>query len=284
MPLCGMAKTSAPVAQVNLGIKSASDAQSDPFHRILLVGATGSGKTSQIWTLPGRKLVYVFDPNTMQTLHGCPDCDIIEFLPDFLDMDATLKGFNKGAKSDKPSSDVEPLLYHRFVDNLNAIVEGDVYKEYDWLCFDSLTFVSKAVMDRQLYINNRYGGIEDIADYRVVGSKLADVFNSISGLSINTFATGHLSTFQDDKTKKISTQIWLPGKARNILPLTHTNVWLAQAGEAPGTFEIQTTPEAKGLQEIRTSIKGLKPYEDVTIKDFSKAGSQGIGRILAKGR
>lgn len=278
-----MAKTSAPAA-VDLGIRSASEVDISPFHQILLVGPTGSGKTAQIWTLPGRKLVYVFDPNTMTTLQGCPDCDFVEFLPDFLDIDATLKGFNKGAKSDKPSHAVEPTLYLRFVDHLNAVVEQEVFKNYDWLCFDSLTFVSKAVMDRQLYINGRFGGIEDIADYRVVGSKLADVFSSVNGLPINIFSTGHLSVFQDDKTNKIVTQIWLPGKARNILPLTHSNVWLACSGEKPGTFEIQTVPEQKGLQEIRTSLKGLDPYEDVTIKDFTKAGQYGVGRLLTKAK
>lgn len=278
-----MAKTSAPTA-ADLGIRSAAEADVASYHQILLVGPTGSGKTSQIWTLPGRKLVYVFDPNTMTTLKGCPDCDFVEFLPDILDMDATLKGFNKGAKSDKPSKAVEPTLYLRFVEHLNSVVEHDVYRSYDWLVFDSLTFISKAVMDRQLYINGRFGGIEDIADYRVVGSKLADVFSSINGLAINIFSTGHLSVFQDDKTNKIVTQIWLPGKARNILPLTHSNVWLACAGEKPGTFEIQTVPEAKGLQEIRTSLKGLEPYEDVTIKDFNKAGQFGVGRLLSKAK
>ena len=277
-----MAKTSAPPSAADLGIRSASEADISPYHQILLVGPTGSGKSAQIWTLPGKKLVFVFDPNTMTTLQGCPDCDVLEFLPDFLDIDATLKGFNKGAKDDKPKQHKEPLLYLRFVDTLNQIVEQEIYKSYQWLVFDSLTFVSKAVMDRQLYINNRFGGIEDIADYRVVGSKLADVFSSVNGLPINIFSTGHLSVFQDDKTNKIVTQIWLPGKARNILPLTHSNVWLACAGEKPGMYEIQTVPEQKGLQEIRTSLKGLQAYEDVTIKDFKNATKFGIGALLKK--
>lgn len=263
-------------------IRSAADAELSPLQRILLVGPTGSGKTSQIWTLPGRKFVYIFDPNSLATLKGCPDLDYVEFLPEFTEMDATLKGFNKGAKSDRPKVAKEPTLYNRWVEHINEMVDEGGLVGYDWLVFDSGTFIAKAIMDRQLYINGRYGDIEDLGDFRVVGSKMADVFNSISGLPINILTTGHLQTYEDDKTKKIVTQIYLPGKARNILPLSHTNVWEAQAGEAAGTWEIKTVPERKGLQDIRSGISGLKPVEDVTIKDFRNATAYGIGRLLAR--
>ncbi|HEY7507004.1 MAG TPA: AAA family ATPase [Nitrososphaera sp.] len=261
--------------------RSAADADYSATQRIMLVGPTGSGKTAQIWTLPGKKFAYVFDPNTMATLKGCPDCDVVELLPDILELDSTLKGFNKGAKSDAPASKKEPTLYLRWLAHFNAFVEGEI-KEYDWVIFDSLTFLAKSVMDRQLYINNRYGDIEDLGDYRVVGSKLSDVFNSISGLHTNIFATGHLTQYQDDKTKKIVTQIMLPGKARNMLPLSHTNVWEAYVED--GKYMIRTVPDSRGLQEIRSSIKGLKSDEDVTIKSFKNAQEYGIGKLLKGAR
>jgi hypothetical protein len=261
--------------------RSAADADVPAYERFLVVGPTGSGKSGLIWTLPGRKFVYVFDPNTMPTIRGCPDCDIVEFYPDILELDSTLKGFNKGAKSDKPSTSKEPTLYMRWVQHFNRFVDNDL-KQYDWLVFDSLTFLAKSVMDRQLYINNRYGDIEDLGDYRVVGSKLSDVFNSISGLPINILCTGHLTVYQDDKTKKIVTQIMLPGKARNMLPLSHTNVLHAFSDE--GKYFVRTVPDERGLKEIRSSIKGLKPEEDVTIKDFKHATDYGIGKLLKGAR
>jgi len=250
----------------------------------MLVGPTGSGKSSQIWTLPGRKFVYVFDPNTMATISGC-DTDYVEFLPEFTEMDATLKGFNKGAKSDKPSGKAkEPTLYMRWVDHINDFEANKAFEKYDWLVFDSMTFVAKTLMDRQLYINNRYGDIEELGDYRVVGSKLADVFGTISSLPINIYSTGHIQTYEDDKTKKVVTQIMLPGKGRTMLPLSHTDTWEARAGDKAGTYEVKTVPEARGLQEIRSSMKGLKPVEDVTIKDFSKAENFGIGALIARSK
>lgn len=263
---------------------NAKDATTQSFQRILLVGPTGSGKTAQIWTLPGRKFAYLFDPNALPTLQGL-DIEFEQFLPDFLEVDATLKGFNKGARDDKLSSKREPTVYIRWIEDINQKAESGFFNDFDWLCIDSLTFVAKAVMDRQLYINQRYGSIEDLGDYRVVGSKLSDVFSTLASLPINLFATGHLSSFQDEKTKKVTVQLQLPGKARNVLPLVFTNTWLAQTaeGEKGLRYEVRTVPEPRGLQDIRTSLRGLSPIEDVTIPSFDeKATGFGIGRLLSK--
>ena len=119
-----------------------------------------------------------------------------------------------------------------------------------------------------------------------MGSKLTDVFSSLSGLGISLYATGHMQEFQDDKTKKIVTQIYLPGKARTMIPLTNTNVWMAMSeeGQRGQEYKIRTVPDRRGLQDIRTSLKGLSPVEDVTIKNFSRATDYGIGALLKKGK
>jgi len=271
---------------------NAKDAALSTQERILVAGKTGTGKTAQIWTLPGRKFAYIFDPNSMSTLRGC-NVDYEEFYPDFLEMDATLKGFNKDPKTnkqfvgDKPKKKLEPHVYMKWIDNINEKVEQGFFKNYDWLILDSLTFLSKSVMDRQLFINNRYGDIEELGDYRVVGSKMADVFGSISSLPISLYCTSHFTTFQDEKTKKIETQLMLPGKARNILPLMFTNVWLAQTAEGEKgqvKYEIRTRPDPRGLQDVRSSIQGLQTIEDVTIRGFGDLASGGIGALLARAK
>lgn len=268
-------------------MKNAKDASALTNQRILLVGRTGSGKTSQIWTLPGRKFAYFFDPNSLASIRGC-DLDYEEFYPEPLETDATLKGFNKGARSDKPSSKLEPTLYLRWGQDLTDKVESGFFKDYDWLIFDSLTFLSRAVMARNMWINGRYGGVEELADYRIVGSKMSEVFTSITSLNLNILSTGHIDTFQDENTKKIETKIKLPGSARDILPLVHTNIWLAfPETEGKGDkenvrYKVRTVPESRGLQDIRTSLRGLSPIEDVTIEDFDNPTKSGIGALLAK--
>lgn len=267
-------------------MKSASDISEVSGYRFLIVGRTGSGKTSQIWSLPGRKFAYLFDPNSIRSLAGCPNLDYEEFYPDILELDATLKGFNKNSKDDvMKGSKREPTVYNRWVDDINEKVEKNLLDGYQWLCFDSVTFLVASAMARQAFINNRYGSIEELGDYRVVGSKIATVFQSIAALPINLYCTGHISTYQDDKTAKIETQLRLPGSARDLLPLLFTEVMEARFREGKGgegIYEVRTKPDPRGLQDIRTTIPNLSTYEDVTIKDFGHAAEYGIGALLSR--
>jgi GTPase SAR1 family protein len=260
---------------------NAREARINPKHRILVAGPTGSGKSTQIWSLPGKKFAYVFDPNTIPTIRGC-DVDYEEFFPEVQEMDLTLKGFNRGSKSDKPRRPREPTVYNDFCENFNDKWDAKFFDNYDWLILDSVTFLSRACMDRTLYLNGRFGDLEDISDYRVVGSKLTDVFNSITSLPCHVYCTGHINVYQSDKTKKVTTEIWLPGKARNILPLMMTNVWLSKCEENSDgelRYYVRTKPEPRGLLDIRTCIPNLDTEEDVTL-DLRKPGSGGIGALL----
>lgn len=255
-------------------------------HRLLVVGQTGSGKSTQIRTLPGRKFAYVFDPNTMPSIRGA-DVDYEEFFPEFLEMDTSLKGFNKGAKSDRPRKPKEPTVYLDWSDNVTEKAEKGFFANYDWLIIDSITFLSKAAMDRTLYLNGRYGDLEDRSDYRVVGSKLTNLFNAISGMPINVYCTGHVRSFQDEKTQKIMVQVALPGSSREILPLMFTNVWQSKAVEDEDgniRYKVRTKPEPRGFQDIRSCIQDLETEEDVTLKNLEKVvpGESGIGAILRR--
>ena len=264
---------------------NAKEASLSVKHRIMLVGPTGSGKTAQLWTLPGKKFVYVFDPNTLPTIRGC-DIDYELFVPTLDEVDWSLKGFNKGSKSDKPKRRVEPTVYDDFCANFNEKYDDGFFERYDWVGFDSVTFMHRACMDRTLYLNGRFGDVEDISDYRVVGSKLTDVFNSITSLPCHIFATGHTNVYTNDKTKKVTTEIYLPGKARNIVPLMMSNVWFTKVEEVDGRLRyfVRTKPDPRGLVDIRCCFNNLEAEEDVTIDSFSKLepGKGGLGALLAR--
>lgn len=274
------------------------DAKLSPFKRILAVGGTGTGKTTQMWTLPGKKFLYQFDPNTMASIKGIavqlgiepPDIEYEAFEPDILSLDGTLKGFRKEAKDDnltminRDKKEAEPTVYLDFLEDINSRVEDGYFlkNDFKWLCFDSLTFLNKATMARNLFINDHYGFIEDLADYRVVGSKISEVFTSLMSLPLNIYMTAHFDSFQDDKTKKIETKISAHGNSRKMLPLIFTEIFQTEREEYKGKMEytIRTRPDSRGLQDLRTSILGLEELEDVTINDFSRASEYGIGAIL----
>jgi len=257
---------------------------------IFVAGPGGSGKTTQIWTLPGKKFAYLFDPNAKKSLEGL-DLDYEMFLPDMFELDFTIKGFSKQARQDdKPiRANIEPTMYMRWVDDLNKREKSGFFDLFDWVCIDSVTFLGRGLMDRNLFINNRLGKEEEIADYKIVGGKLSSIFRTITGgLGKNLYCTGHLQTYQDDKTKRIETQLFLPGSARVLLPLLFDNVLLAGTTQPEDKdevlYDIRTTPDNRGLKNIRCSIPDLNTFEDVTIKDFNRPEEYGIGAILERAK
>lgn len=267
------------------------DAAVSPYKRILAVGRTGSGKSTQMWTLQGKKFLYNFDPNTMASIKGIadelgiepPDIEFEEFTPDLLELDATLKKFNKDGKDDPAGKEYkgrEPTAYNDFLSDINDRVEKGFFKDFNWICFDSLTFITKSVMARNMFINAKTGEMEDRSDYRIVGNKITEIFSSIASLPINIFMTAHLQIFQDEKTQKIETLLQAPGQSRNMLPLIFTDIW--QCSKQDTSYVIRTRPDPRGLQDVRCSIQGLEELEDVTIGDFAKAEQYGIGAILAE--
>jgi len=263
---------------------NAKDADIPVSQRIILAGPTGSGKTCQIWTLPGKKFAYIFDPNSLGTLRGW-DLEYETFYPDFDELDTMLRGFNKGSKSDRPQKVKEPTLYLRWAEDLNNRVDSGLLMNYDWVIFDSMTFIVRCIMARQLYINNRYGGIEDIADYRVVGSKIGEVFGNLAMSPANVFATAHINAYQDDKTKKIETELFLPGQSRKMMPLIFRNIWMTQVSEAEKgiKYEVRTRPEPRGFKDIRCDLPDLDIIEDVTIRSFGPESIRyGVGALLAR--
>lgn len=254
--------------------------------RILLLGRPGSGKSAQMWTLPGRKFLYLFDPNTKATIgkhkdRAGLDIEYEEFLPDITELDASIKGFNKGSKSDKlRGPQREPTTYVRWVEHLNEQGEKGFFNDFDWLCIDGLTHLNRAAMARTLYINGRYGDIEDLSDYRVTGNKLTDVFHSVCSTDRNIYMTGHIDTYQDDKTKTIETLIRSHGSSRGALPTIFTDVWLAERGDGD-KYTARTKPASRGLKDIRCSIPNVPEIADITIPDFPSSRG-GIGALLAK--
>src|SRR3990167_8683448 len=131
---------------------NARDPGTDIPKRILLLGDTGSGKTSQITTLPGKRYVYVFDSNALNTLKG-HDVDYDEYLPTHIS--SAVASLAKG-KAD-PRSTTSSDVYARFEREFDERVGAGFFDQYDWLCFDSATTLLDLIMDRVLSINGRFG-------------------------------------------------------------------------------------------------------------------------------
>ena len=256
---------------------NALDAHAIAQHRILALGDTGSGKTSQILTLPGKKFCYLFDGNALLSLRGY-DVDYQEVLPSTISAAASSLSKGKGDKRSTVASDV----FQAFEQEFDQRLQDNFFDPYDWICFDSSTTLLDLIMDRVLTINGRFGQWPQMDDYGPQMMAFTNICRTVTGLGKGIYMTGHLETKQDQVTQKITNRPMMTGRLIAKIPLLFSDVIYCDSAlddKGKVNYRIQTVPSGIN-RNIRCSIKGLDTFEDVTI-DFSKDPvGQGLGGIL----
>jgi len=251
--------------------------------KFLLVGPTGSGKTSQFMTLPGKKFLYIFDPNALNTIKG-QDIDYELFTPDILNMN--IHSLSKGVKDRKGTPD-EPTTYPDWELDFEKKIRDGFFDKYAALGFDSFTTFADIVMDRVQYLNGRLGKQPEQADWAAQISTIANVIRTATSLDLIFFATAHEELKQDEYTKKVVSQIVLPGKLRIKLPLLFSEIYHTEA-EPPGAdtegkanYWIQTVTDRQ--KTLARCTLNLPPRVNVTIEDRAHPEKYGLGKILNQG-
>ena len=261
---------------------NAKDARGNTAHRILLLGDTGGGKTTQFLTIPGRKFAYLFDANALLSLQGY-DVEYEEFLPDRLNL--SVKSLKKdaggGQKGDKTTNFKNDLYVEWEKDFQDRITKG-FFDDYDVIGFDSATTLLDLIMDRVLTINERSGQWPQQDDYGPQMMIFTNICRTLVSLGKTVVMTGHLEMKKDELVGRIFRQPMMTGRLRTKIPLLFSDIFICEAesdGRSDIKYRIQTTPD-RITTTVRTSFKGLKPVEDVTI-DFKKPlEGQGIGRLI----
>lgn len=258
---------------------NARDAIISSKHRILMLGNTGNGKTTQILTLPGKKYVHIFDQNALLSLRG-HDVDYDEYMPDPVGMAAS--SMSTKVTSDK-SKAAPSTAYKLFEEQFNERMTNGFFDQYDWVCFDGATTLLDLIMDRVLSINGRYGTWPHQDDHGPVMIAFTNICRNLTAMGKSVYMTGHLETRQDQVTKKIETRPMMTGRLVVKIPLLFSDIFVAKTSQdanGKSSYLIQTVPDDT-VQVVRCSIKGLSPVENVSI-DFSKQPieGQGLGGIL----
>lgn len=262
---------------------NAKDAKIPEIRRILTLGNTGNGKTSQFCTLPGRKFAYLFDPNALATLRGQDiDYEEIATAPATFDV----KSLSKDNKSPSVMAAPNHTIYVDWEKDVEKKLASGFFNSYDWLALDSATTLLNLQMDRILTINGRAGQFPLQDDWGPQMVAFSNVISTFIGRRINLYITGHLKTDKDELTQRIVQLPLMTGQLREKIPLLFTDVFVMQAiedGRGNVKYTMRTVPNQRETP-IRTAFRGLHPIEDVTIDWKKQVEGQGLGGILLKER
>lgn len=257
---------------------NAKDAHAKGRHCFLVLGDTGGGKTSQFLTLPGRKFAYLFDPNAIMSLQG-HDVDYEEFLPDRLNLNVTPLSSSK--QGDKVTSH-KNIMFQEWQSDFEAKVNDGFFDGIDNIALDSATTFLDLIMDRQLTLNGRAGQWPQQDDYGPQMQVFTNVVRTLTSMGKTIYMTGHLEYKQEELSKRIFRQPLMTGRLRTKIPLLFSDIFIAEAsndGKGNIKHTLQTVPD-KITTTVRTSFKGLEPFEDVTIDWNKDPQEQGLGLLL----
>lgn len=260
---------------------NAKDQRTLMHNKILMLGDTGSGKTTQFLSLKGKKFAYLFDSNAILSLKG-HDIEYEEFMPD--NLSHKLVSLTKGKGETTAAQKVTGAeVYRAWEEDFEAKMQSGFFKDYKWVMFDSLTTFSDMVMDGILAINGRGGQWPQQDDYGPQMLVIRNVVRTVTSMGCGVYFTGHEEIVKDKVTSTIYRQPVFTGKLRQKLPLLFSEIFHCEAQPDPKTgkthYQIQTQKDRKSMT-IRTSIKGLSPFEDVTLDFTRPLEGQGLGGLI----
>lgn len=246
----------------------------------LIVGPAGSGKTSLFATIPGKKFVYVFDPNAVRTLEGL-DIEYEEFLADELDLSIITM---KGGTRDTATKTFNPETYQRFKEDFEQRVDDHFFDDFAAVAFDGLTGLEAIAMDRMQFLNGRFGKVPEMTDNVATREVMSKVIRMVTNLPCITYLHCHVDYDKDETTGKMMNQMAVIGKLKRQLPMNCSEIW--QAYSEPDDkdnprFYVQTVSD-RYSPWIRTSrrLSFVDSHVEVTIGDWTKADEYGLGPIL----
>jgi len=196
-------------------IREANPHKEEDKVNFLILGEGGAGKTFSIKTARAPIYVFSFDPQGLL----CID--------DFIKQENKLIP-DERYQYENPKNPFAYLAYDRQIDFL--IREG-FFLEIGTCVIDSLTFLSRAMMN---YILNKNGQkTERIQDYKLLVRLIRDEMMRLTALPCNVILTGHLTWLLDKDGATVRSQIMTGGSGKIEVPLVFTENYTIITKERP---------------------------------------------------
>ena len=248
-------------------------------HRFFVYGDMGSGKTTQILTLPRPTFAYVFDPNSLLTLRG-HDIDFAQFLPSDLTLDVvSLKKGEGGAHKRGPKVMSKRVTAY---EDWERDFSSRKFDKYNSIAIDSATTFLDLIMDYVLQINGRPGQWPEQDDYGPQMVAFTNAIRTFASMGKTVLCTGHYETWQDRKTQRTFYQLMMTGRLRTKIPLLFSDVFFCEGAVTEKNEPLYTiaTTKDKHIPAARCSFRDLDPIVDVTLNMDEDLESQGLGGLL----
>lgn len=253
----------------------------------MLWGQTGTGKTTQFLTLPGKKFAYLFDPAALEAIRGF-DIEYEEFIGDEVNLNPTSMGAgpSKGPRTAPIVPVVRPTQYDEWTKHFESSLASGYFDQFDAILFDSLTTFSTLAMNRQLWINERKGNAPHRDDYipqmGSVHGALQKLTGKLKKLGKQVIVTGHEQVKENEAIGITQISLLVTGSLREQIPLLFSDVYQCTADG--GKFFIRTMKTSR-FPAIRSSFRAVTskklPQVDVTIEDWNYPEKFGLGALLA---
>ncbi len=268
-------------------IKNAGDTTTPTYHKIMVVGQAGGGKSKLATTLPGKTFAWVFDPSAESAYAGCPWVDYSKYSLDLLDLTPYSLTKATNERIQKVATVAPPKAYLEYAKDFNQAWSDKLYDSYDNIVLDSYTTFQDAAMDAVMFNNGRFGKVPQQDDYPAQMALAMRNLRSLCSLEKNIYIIFHDTMEQDATTKKMLFIPLITGKNKTRIPNLFNHLIRCsaeqeknlQTGKMESVYKIQTAPD-RYVPGIRTAFTGLDPMHDVTIRDFSKAQEYGLGKII----
>lgn len=221
--------------------------------KLLLVGASGAGKTVFACSGPGRTYVFDFD-NKLSSAASYYQHKNPEQMRNIEYDQFTLNKTNA-----KPYLDFKAKL-----DVLEKMASVGKF-EFDTVVLDSTTLYSEALMAHVISTNpgvkRAFSNVPALQDYLVSGTFFKEDMNRLLSLPCNVICTAHSSVVIDPTTDKARNTILLTGKIAEHLPRIFTEVfWAFVKQEAPkspteeGVIKHVALTRSNGAYTCRTQL------------------------------
>ena len=270
-------------------INNAADTQISKFHKFMIVGQAGSGKSKLATTLPGRTFAWVFDPSAETAYAGCDWIDYSSYKLDLLDLTPYSLSKEANARVQKIGVAQAPTAYTDFAKDFNEAWSTKLYDSYDNIILDSATSFQDAAMDAVLWNNKRFGKVPQQDDYPAQMALFLRNMRSLTSLEKNIYVIFHDTLEQDGATKKMTYIPIITGKNRAKVPNLFNHLLRCSAKQERNNvtnkmephYLIQTTPDSY-CPGVRTAFEGLDTFHDVTIPQgqFKNARNFGLGTLM----